>query len=119
LFELGLRTIQYVSKPSKLQLEAMYQVMDYVVATPYCGLELKPDTYWDGSANFEFKIVGHLDSEYSKNKDTRRSMAGWSVLLHGCPVSSKSKMLIAVLLSVTKVKLFSGCSCMQDMMVML
>jgi hypothetical protein len=60
------------------------------------GLLLKPDTLWDGSAKFEFVIAGRSDSDYAKDVDTHRSVAGWAVTLCGSPVSTKSKMLAAV-----------------------
>jgi hypothetical protein len=46
-------------------------------------------------------------------------VAGWTVFLCGALVSTKSKMLHAVSLSVTEAELFLGCNCMQDMMFVL
>ena len=38
------------------------------------------------------------------------------MFLCGSPVSTKSKMLVAVSLSVTEVELFAGCNCIQDLL---
>ena len=110
---------RYVSYPSKNHLTAMYWVMEYVLNTSNHGLLLKPTESWDGNPNFKFTVLGQLDSDYAKDKDTRCSIAGWSVFLCGSPVSIKSKMLQVVSLSVTGAELFATCNCLQDMMFVL
>jgi hypothetical protein len=107
---------RFVSYPSKNHMDAMYWVMEYILNKKNCGLLLKPNTTWNSDKNFEFIVMGRSDSDYAKDKDTRRSVTGWSVFLCGAPVSTKSKMLQAVSLSVTEAELFAGCNCAQDMM---
>jgi hypothetical protein len=60
--------------------------------------------------------MGRSDVDYVKDVDTRRSIVGWTVFLCGSPVSTKSKMLLAVSLLVTEAELFAGCNCIQYML---
>ena len=61
-----------------------------VVATKNQGLVLSPDTLWDGSKKFKFKIHGRSDSDFSGNKDDRRSISGSPVFVNNAPVLFRS-----------------------------
>ena len=95
----------------------MLRTMKYCVDTKHRGLTLDPIGTWDGkNMDYEFEIVGISDSDYAKDKTTRRSVNGWLVTLNGSPVAFKSKMMPVVALSVTEAELFAATNCVQDML---
>ena len=63
---------------------------------------LSPDTLWDGSKKFKFKIHGRSDSDYAGDKDDRRSISGGRVFVNKAPVSFRSNTQKTVTLSVTE-----------------
>ena len=67
--------------------KAMLQIMNYCVKTPNCGLTLAPNWKWDGKdKNFEFEILGRVDSKYAMDTKTRKSVMGCVTFLEGAPV---------------------------------
>ena len=93
---------RWLQKCTKESTAAMLKVMKYCVDTPDRGLFLNPDTFWDGSQDFEFTITGKSDSEFARDKITRRTVGGHVVYLNGAPVAIVSKMQSIVALSVTE-----------------
>jgi hypothetical protein len=71
---------------------------------------------WDGDPNFEFVVSGRSDSDYAKDPERRRSVSGYSTMLCGAPVTTKSRMQGCVTLDVTSAELVSGTQCAQDML---
>ena len=65
--------------------------MSYCIKTPNCGLILAPNWKWDGKdKNFDFEILGHVDSNYAIDPETCKSVAGCVTFLEGAPVMFKS-----------------------------
>ena len=108
---------RFGGKATEAHYKQMLRTMKYCVDTKHRGLTLDPIGTWDGKdLGFEFKIVGISDSDYAKDKTTRRSVNGWLVTLNGSPVAFKSKMMTVVALSVTEAELFAATNCVQDML---
>ena len=97
-------------------LKAMYRCMGYCRGTPTRGIKIKPNEKWDGNPNFKFKVKGRADSDYAKDVETRRSISGWLTFLCGAVITTKSKMMPIVALSVTEAELFAAVMCVQDML---
>ena len=57
-----------------------------------------------------------LDSDYSTDLETRRSVTGYSVFLNGAPVAVKSRMQESVTLSVSEAELVAATHCYQEML---
>jgi hypothetical protein len=58
-------------------MKAMYRGMAYYcVATAKRGINIAPNTRWNGSPEFKFVISGRADSDYAKDLETIRSVSG-------------------------------------------
>ena len=90
--------------------------MRYVVATKNRGLVLSPDTLWDGSKNFKFKVHGSLGLDFARTKDDRRSISGGRVFVNNAPVLFRSNTQKTVTFSVTEVEGAAGVVVAQDML---
>ena len=98
-----------MSAPREAYRKALQTLMRHVVATKNRELVLSPDTLWDGSKKFKFKIHGRSDSDFSGNKDDRRSISGGRVFVNNNPVSFRSKTQKMVTFSVKCVQI-SNCN---------
>jgi hypothetical protein len=107
---------RYMTGAHMAHWRAMYRVMAYCVATPSRGIRIAPDELWDGDPNFEFKVRGRADSNYAKDVETRRSISGVLTYLNGAVITTRSKMMPIVALSVTEAELFAAVMCVQDML---
>ena len=107
---------RYASRPTKIHKTAMIRCMAYCVGTPNRGILLNPNARWDGSPNFEFTISGVSDSDYAKDPETRRSVAGYATFLNGACYARKSKMEAYMTLSVTEAECVAAVYCAQEMM---
>ena len=87
-----------------------------MVVTKNRGLVLSPDTLWDGSKTFKFKIHGRSDSDYAGNTDDRRSIWGGRVLVNNPPVSFRSNTQKTVTLSMIEAEGAAGVMVAQDML---
>jgi hypothetical protein len=67
--------LQFTSAPSCTHIDAMHPVMEYIIATKNRGLEIKPNMSWNGEPDFEFIILGRLDSDYAKDKTQEEVLA--------------------------------------------
>ena len=97
-----------IAPSSKAHGKALHTMMRYMVATKNRGLVLSPDTLWDGSKKFKFKIHVRSDSTVSGNKDDRRGISGDHMFVNNTPVSSRSNTQKTVTLSVTGVEGAAG-----------
>jgi hypothetical protein len=98
------------------QWKAMYMVMAYCVATSLRGICIAPDALWDRNPSFEFKVRGRADSDYAKDLETRRSISEVLTYLCGAVITTRSKMMPIVALSVMEAELFAAVMCVQDML---
>jgi hypothetical protein len=98
-------------------LNAMYKVMNYVIATKEKGNIIHPMRKWNGKdRDHKFRIGGRSDSEFATDPETRRSVSGHTAFLEGSPFSARSRMQKCVTLSVTEAEFVSGADCVQDML---
>ncbi|XP_016648288.1 PREDICTED: uncharacterized mitochondrial protein AtMg00810-like [Prunus mume] len=74
---------QFMDKPQQPHLEAAHKVLKYIKQTPGQGI-LLPST---GS----LQLWAFCDANWARCKDTRRSIAGYCILLGQAPVSWKTK----------------------------
>ena len=86
------------------------------MATKNRGLVPSPETLWDGSKKFKFKIHGRSDSDYAGKKCDRRSISGGRVFVNNAPVSFRSNTQKIVTLSVTEEDGAAGVMVAQDML---
>ena len=79
-----------MAAPREAHGKALQTMMRYVGTTKNQGLVLSPDTLWDGSKKFKFKITGRSNSDFFGNKDDRRSISAGHVFVDNTPVSSRN-----------------------------
>ena len=94
----------------------MLRCMKYCVETKLHGLILNPNALWKQNPKFEFEITGYSDSNFAKDRESRRSVSGWAAYLNGAPYVRKSKTQRFVTLSVTEAECVAATSCVQDML---
>ena len=109
---------RHMSAPRLAHMEAMKYLMRYIVSTKNRGLVLAPDTVWDGSGEFLFRIHDRSDSDYAANTDDRRSVSGGRVFLTKAPVTFRRAMQKLVTLSVMEAEGAAGVMVAQDMLYM-
>jgi hypothetical protein len=98
-------------------MKAMYRCMANCVATSKRGINISPNTRWDGSPEFKFVISGRADSDYAKDLETRRSVSGIiTFFLCEAVITMRSKMMPMVALSVTDAELFAAVMTAQDIL---
>ncbi len=97
-------------------MQAMLRCMEYLKCTKDAGLLLKPTRKWDGTNQFQFKIKGRSDSDYTKDTQTRQSISGFMVFLEDAPVMHRSAMQKTVALLLCKAQLNASVLCVQDML---
>jgi hypothetical protein len=104
-------------KPQICHQSAMERVMNFCVCYKDSGWTLKPTGIWkEIDEENKVNIIGVLDSDDSKDIETRRSVTGYIVFLNGAPVAAKSKVQKAVTLSVTEAELVAAMHCYQEML---
>jgi hypothetical protein len=106
---------RHMQAPRLAHLNAMNTAVRYIVATELRGWELYPDTTWDGSREFMFRISGRADSNYAADTDNRRSVSGGRTFLNESPVIVRSNTQRTVSLSVTEAEQNAGVIVAQDM----
>lgn len=74
---------QFVSDPRQSHMNAAVKILQYLKSTPGQGILLPKD----GGHN----LIAYTDSDWLGCPDTRRSGAGYLLLLGGAPISWKSK----------------------------
>ena len=97
-----------MSAPNESHQNALKHLMKYAVSTEDRGLVFFPDQMWDGRFEFKFQIHCRSDSDYTANKDDRRSIFGGVVYLEGCPITFRISMQKFVTLSVTEAESAAG-----------
>ena len=79
-------------------VKMMERVIKFVLDTKDKELKLKPTVRPDG----KWKITGYSDSDYGGDKDTRRSVTGFVVLVNDVPIAWRSRSQRSVTLSSTE-----------------
>jgi len=93
--------------------------MGYCIATKTRGYTICPNELWTGDPKFQFKISGRADSDYAKDIETRQSISGVTTFLCGAVITTQSKQMPVVALSVTEAELFTATMCAQDLLFLL
>ena len=101
-----------MSKVSPDHMKAVLRIMKYCSDNKNKGWELKPTREWDGKElNFEFEIIGKVDSNFATYKETRKSVTAYCVWLEDLLVTVKSGMQKIAALSVTEAKVIALIPC--------
>jgi Reverse transcriptase (RNA-dependent DNA polymerase) len=95
---------RYMGSCNSDHLEAMRRCMSYLLNTEKRGLVLKPIGVW-GGRNHVFIITGRSDSNFAACPDTRRSVVGHTVFVHGADGEQ-----------VTEAELAAATSCAQSVL---
>jgi hypothetical protein len=107
---------RYMTCGNLKMLEAMKRCMRFVLCSRNAGLLLKPSRKWDGSNEHQFCIRGRLDSDYTKDTQTRQSVSGYVVYLEDAPTMHRSATQKTVALLSYEAELNAAVLCAQDMM---
>ena len=94
--------VKHMNDGRESAVPAMHRLMEYASQRPKRGWTLRPDSTWDGSADFEFEIKGRSDTNYAQDPDNRHSVTGTRVSVNGAAVSCRSSGQKYVTLSVTE-----------------
>ena len=77
---------------------------------------LAPDTAWNGSRKFKFRIHGRSDSDYAANTDDRRSVLAGRTFPNNAPVIFRSTTQKFVTFSMTELESAAGVMVAHDML---
>ncbi len=77
---------------------------------------MKPTSKWDRTNQFQFKIKGRSDSDYTNDMQTRQNILGYMVFLEDAPVMHRSAMKKTVTLLSCKAELNAAVLCDQDIL---
>jgi hypothetical protein len=80
----------------------MLRVMEYCVAAEKRVPKLEPDKKFNGDPEFKLVILGRSDSDFAKDRDSRRSASGNSTFLCWAPLVQISNTQQKVTLSGTE-----------------
>ena len=101
----------------KPHIMALYQLMDYCVATKKRGLLLKPKGQWNRrDKKYKFKVSGVSDTKFCKDKITHKNVGGHSIYLNWALVAIACQMQKIVVLSVTEAELIQVVEYTQDIL---
>jgi len=78
-------------------LKSLYRVIKYVLDTKLTTLTMEPKL-----SEQKWELKAYSDSDYAGDRDNRRSVSGYIILLAGVPVIWRSKMQRSVSLSSTE-----------------
>ena len=73
----------------------MLRCIKYVLDTKSLGLKIWPK----GNKSEPWEIICFTDSDYASDPETRRSVSGYIIYVHGVPICWKSKAQRCVTLS--------------------
>lgn len=88
----------------------MLRIVKYVLDTPLLGLQMKPSRE-RGSA---WNIVCFTDSDYACDPETRRSVSGYVIFVHGVPICWRSQAQRSVTLSSTEAEWIAMSEAVKD-----
>lgn len=96
--------------PTEAAYKEMLRVIQYVLTTKDTGLKIsptiKPGQPWD--------IVCFTDSDWATCTDTRRSISGYVIFVHGVPIAWRSKAQQSVSLSSCEAEWYSMSEAIKD-----
>jgi hypothetical protein len=86
-------------------LKELKRVLKFVIDTKDFGLKMEPK---DGDLG-EWVMTLYTDSDWAGDKDTRKSVSGYSLFLLGCPIVWKSRQQSTIALSSSEAEI-TACS---------
>ena len=90
----------------------MLRVIKYVLDSRHLGLRLCPS----GERNQPWNITCFTDSDYAGDSQTRRSVSGYIIYVHGMPVQFRSKSQQSVTLSSTEAEWMALSEAVKDIL---
>ena len=90
----------------------MLRVIKYVLDSRQLGLRLCPS----GERNEPWNITCYTDSDYAGDSQTRRSVSGYIIYVHGMPVQFRSKSQQSVTLSSTEAEWMALSEAVKDIL---
>lgn len=94
---------QHMSNPGEVHWKSMTRMMGYLKSMTHTGMTYNKPKDMD--------IVAFVDSDYATDKETRKSVTGYLVLVGGCLVSWTSKGQPSVTLSSTEAEYVAASIC--------
>ncbi|XP_062119100.1 secreted RxLR effector protein 161-like [Humulus lupulus] len=88
---------RFMANPTEEHWKGVKWILRYIKSTPKVGLCYKK------SGN-QIHLEGFVDEDYASNKDNRKSLTSYYILLHRCCISWKSQLQNEVALSKTEVE---------------
>ena len=98
-----------MAEATKKHLKAMFRIMCYVEKTRDIMMKFETD------GKEEHEIVGYSDSDWAKDRETRKSISGFAIFFKGNLVSWKSKSQNTVTLSSTEAEYVALTLCVNEM----
>ena len=109
-------SVQELSKvmdgATKGHLKAMYRVIKYVIDTKDWRLRMATDK----GTNNEWRIKAYSDSDYAGDRDTRRSVSGYIIMVNGCIVAWWSRGQKSVTLSSSEAEYVAASEAVAEML---
>ena len=88
-------------------------MIKFVLDTKNLGLKFEPTSF---KSNEPWNLVGYSNSDYASDPDTRRSVSGFILYVHGVPISWRSKSQRTVTLSSSKAEWIAASEAVKEIM---
>ena len=102
-----------MDKASPEAYHCMLRLIKWVEITSTLGLRMEPTMF---GKNIVWKLVVYSDSDWAGDKQTRRSVSGFVMLLCGVPIMWRSKQQKAVTLSSTEAEFYAASEAVKEIL---
>jgi hypothetical protein len=90
-----------LSGPNETAYKEMLRIIKYVKDTPDIGLRMEPQI------SDEWNVEVFTDSDWAGDKDSRKSVSGYIILLNNVPICWRSKSQAAISLSSSEAEMYA------------